>query len=100
MEKQIYMTRSSRFRNILPFLKVRLNRFVCVFYHCRDRASLCDSDRCVDMVFCCNPGHPYAEITVQSCRRRLCPESNTSVSAFAFCQYNPVFGSADIMSSG
>ena len=56
-------------------------------------------DGCVDMVFCCDPNHPYAEI----CGTVLSPqvvlsECNTTYFGVRFLPgYNPVLGSADIM---
>lgn len=105
MEKQIYMTPKQPFfvTSSRSYEKFILNRFGIVhFYHCftgiEPRYAI--PDGCVDMVFCCNPKHPYAEI----CGTVLSPqivlsESNTSYFGVRFLPgYNPVFGSADIMS--
>ena len=105
MEKQIYMTPKQPFfvTSSRSYEKFILNRFGIVhFYHCftgiEPRYAI--PDGCVDMVFCCNPKHPYAEI----CGTVLSPqivlsESNTSYFGVRFLPgYNPVLGSADIMS--
>ena len=67
MEKQIYMTPKQPFfvTSSRSYEKFILNRFGIVhFYHCftgtEPRYAI--PDGCVDMVFCCNPKHPYAEI--------------------------------------
>ena len=57
-------------------------------------------DGCVDMVFCCDPEQPYAEI----CGTVLAPQavllhSDTCYFGVRFLPgYNPVLGSSEIMS--
>ena len=95
--KQPFFVTSSR-----SYEKLILNRFGIVhFYHCftgtEPRYAI--PDGCVDMVFCCDPNHPYAEI----CGTVLSPqvvlsECNTTYFGVRFLPgYNPVLGSADIM---
>ena len=104
MEKQIYMTPKQPFfvTSSRSYEKLILNRFGIVhFYHCftgtEPRYAI--PDGCVDMVFCCDPNHPYAEI----CGTVLSPqvvlsECNTTYFGVRFLPgYNPVLGSADIM---
>ena len=104
MEKQIYMTPKQPFfvTSSRSYEKLILNRFGIVhFYHCftgtEPRYAI--PDGCVDMVFCCDPNHPYAEI----CGTVLSPQvvlsaCNTTYFGVRFLPgYNPVLGSADIM---
>lgn len=71
MEKQIYMTPKQPFfvTSSRSYEKLILNRFGIVhFYHCftgtEPRYAI--PDGCVDMVFCCDPNHPFSACV--SCR--------------------------------
>ncbi len=105
MEQQIYMTPKQPFfvTSSKSYMKLILNRFGIVhFYQCftGTEPRYAVPDGCVDMVFCCDPKHPFAEI----CGTVLSPQavllnSNTCYFGVRFLPgYNPVLGSAEIMS--
>ena len=105
MEQQIYMTPKQPFfvTSSKSYMKLILNRFGIVhFYQCftGTEPRYAVPDGCVDIVFCCDPKHPFAEI----CGTVLSPQavllnSNTCYFGVRFLPgYNPVLGSAKIMS--
>lgn len=105
MEQQIYMTPKQPFfvTSSKSYMKLILNRFGIVhFYQCftGTEPRYAVPDGCVDMVFCCDPKHPFAEI----CGTVLSPQavllnSNTCYFGVRFLPgYNPMLGSAEIMS--
>lgn len=85
------------------YAKFILNRYGIVhFYQCftGTEPRYAVPDGCVDMVFCCDPKQPYAEI----CGTVLAPQavllhSDTCYFGVRFLPgYNPVLGSSEIMS--
>lgn len=105
MEKQIYMTPKQPFfvTSSEQYMKYVMNRFGIVhFYQCKtgDAPRYAIPDGCVDMVFCCDQLHPFAEI----CGTVLSPESvllksNTYYFGVRFLPgYNPVLGENILMS--
>lgn len=105
MEQQIYMTPRQPFfvTSSRAYAKFILNRYGIVhFYQCftGTEPRYAVPDGCVDMVFCCDPKQPYAEI----CGTVLAPQavlmhSDTCYFGVRFLPgYNPVLGSSEIMS--
>lgn len=105
MEKQIYMTPKQPFfvTSSETYFKYIMNKFGIVhFYQCKTGNELryAIPDGCVDMVFCCDSLHPYAEI----CGTVLAPKpvemkSDTCYFGVRFLPgYNPVLGENIIMS--
>lgn len=105
MEKQIYMTPKQPFfvTSSEQYMKYVMNRFGIVhFYQCKtgNTSIYAIPDGCVDMVFCCDSFHPFAEI----CGTVLAPESvllksDTYYFGVRFLPgYNPVLGEEILMS--
>lgn len=104
MEKFLYMTPKQPFFVTASesYTKYVMNRYGIVhFYQCRtgQEPRYAVPDGCVDMVFCCNPVHPSAEI----CGTVLAPqavllESESCYFGVRFLPgYNPVLGESHIM---
>lgn len=107
MEEQIYMTPKQPFFVTASetYEKYVMNRLGIVhFYHCitgtsPNRSSLAIPDGCVDMLFCCDPIFPYAEIcgTVLSAEISVM-QPNTCYFGVRFLPgYNPILGDSGIM---
>lgn len=104
MEQQIYMTPKQPFfvTSSERYYKYTFHQYGIVhFYQCQTSTQprYAIPDGCVDMVFCCNPLMPSAEI----CGTVLAPESvllqsNTCYFGVRFLPgYNPLLGCTDIM---
>lgn len=101
MEPLVYMTPKQPFFVTASesYIKYVMNRFGIVhFYQCRTgkEPRYAVPDGCVDMVFCCNPSHPSADIcgTVLSPQAVLLESDSCYFGVRFLPGYNPILGIA------